>query len=284
MANVPVPDEILNDIWMSNSAGPRVYLDKYGRYEILIESCQYKQVKVSNTDVHRVMINRIKVLASEPIEVTEPATVQSPEAKVVREEPYPPGYRCNFNLDWDGEAGMSAGGNAKAFVEGIFGEKMDEKAFKATFVDLVGDEQPARGLVIQAEVRPKSVSWVKDRKMGDHCIKLPLWQCLGVPGTGKNTREEVARRKAEIDQYIVAEIKQDAEREQKFAAGAGSSILPASGNGAPTLPASPPPLANGGDPLAGWQMHPDPRNQNDPDPVYWKGSALKRKSELLAGR
>lgn len=280
MANVPIPDDLLDDIFNANATAGGVYLDRYGRYVLLVEQAMYKQIR----DVGRCFITKFQVLKSEPLSVQEPASKAQPESRTVAEEPHPPGYRPSVAINWDGDAKLSADGNAKAIVLGIFGmneASVPKDVFKATFKDMVSDAQPARGMVVQAEVRPKGVG--KQDGVFSHHIRLPYWHGLGVPGQGENTHELIRARRAEIEKYIGAETerdaRRDADRDQRLVA-AGSSILPQ--NGAPSPSASPPSIQQAADPLAGWQIHPQ-NKPGDPDPFYWKGSVYKRRSEILAG-
>jgi hypothetical protein len=277
MAN-EIPDDILDDVFRSNATAGGSYLDRYGSYDLLIEQAQYKQVK----DVGRLFITKLKVMRSAPLSANEPADKSGP-ARIVNEEPHPVGYRASYVVNWDGDAKLSADGNAKALVLGIFGlneATVTGDVFKQTFKEMVGAGQPARGMMVHAEVKPKGVG--KADGIFSHSIKLPYWECLGVPGQGHNTMEQIAARRAEIEQYIGSENERDAQRENEREKRLSSA---AAGGGAPILPSLPgaPPLPAAGDPLAGWTLHPN-NVPNDPDPFYWKGNESKRKSQLLAGK
>lgn len=300
MANTPIPDDILDDVFNSNASGGGIYLDRYGRYTLLIEQSIYKQIK----DVGRCFITKLQVLSAEKITVQEGATRDRKEPQTIEEEPHPIGYRCSYTINWDGKAKQSADGNAKALVLSIFGlneSKVDGGTFKATFRDLVSEKQPACGLVIQAEVRPKGVDKVDG--VPGYYMRMPHWQCLGVPGQGENTWDKVQARRAETEKYIAAETAREADRSASSGGGGASLFAPPSNVsmptnpvsvsgapsiGAPSIPVAPVIPAGGPptiavDPLAGWQFHPD-NKPGDPDPFYWKGSAFKRKSELMAGK
>ena len=267
MANTPIPDDILDDVYNSNASGGGVYLDRYGKYKLLIEQSLYKQIK----DVGRCFITKIQVLAAEKIVVQEGVTRDRPTPATVEEDPHPVGYRCSYTINWDGKAKLSADGNAKALVLAVFGlneTKVSPDEFKSTFREIVSDKQPACGLVIQAEVRPKAVD--KQEGVPGYYMRMPHWQCLGVPGQGENAWDKVKERRGEIEKYLAVENARVAEREANGAMQ----------DGVPSIPGLPPAST---DPLMGWTKNPG-NAPGEPDPWYYKGSEQKRESQIRAGR
>lgn len=130
------------------------YLDRCGRYTLLIEWVVYR----NNIG----FVIEFRVLKSEPVTVSE--------------EIHPPGYRPFVVIGSRNTAAV------KAFVRCVFDVRADS-AVRNKLVEMVSDPQPARGVVIQADVRGskagRQIYWKKARE--------------------ENTREAIEQRRCELD-------------------------------------------------------------------------------------
>lgn len=186
------------------------------------------------------------------------------EAKAIKAgvDPSPVGTSWGYFLPDYGEAAVMLKPNLKAYCCGMLGidPKKAPKDELAKTIEALGDaRQAGRGMLI------RGTTFHTEKKDGEDFmgVNWSAYQGENVLGS-----PSVLKRRAELDNEAPA---------ASASAPAGAPSAPPLS--APALPASAPPL----DPVAaamaaGWQVHP-----KNPE-FFWRGSELKPKADILAGR
>jgi hypothetical protein len=166
---------------------------RYGEYILMYWKSSYD--KMNSGWCH---INEFVVTQATKISVME-------GEKKVDVEPNQVGTQCSYVINYDGKGKLSADGNSKALVLGLFGfvegEISDEKVSE-TLADLTADNQPAKGMLLKCSTYPKEV-----RSRPGNYITGIKWECVSKPGEGENSAEKI---KARLDEY--ARIQQAAQK------------------------------------------------------------------------
>jgi len=218
--------------------------------------------------------------------------------KVITVEPNGIGSDCSEVVNWDGPGKLSAAGNSRAPVLGLFGfneNEIDAAKVIETLDTCLSDAQPAAGMLISCSTAPRE----KRTKPGEF-ITARNWGCVARPGTGANAPDLVAARLAALKvsapkavalarQHLGLSAFDESTVAQPAPAPAPAAAAAPAGFGfagaeaalppppAPTAAAAPP-APPAVDPFAGWMKHPTA-------PGYWyQGQIVKSETDLMAGR
>jgi len=166
---------------------------RYGEYILMYWKSSYDHM--NSGWCH---INEFVVVSATKIVVME-------GEKKVDVEPNQVGTQCSYVINYDGKGKLSADGNSKALVLGLFGfkegEVPDEKVSE-TLADLTADNQPAKGMLIKCSTHPKEV-----RSRPGNYITGIKWECVATPGQGENAPEA---NQARLAQYAAMQAQQKA--------------------------------------------------------------------------
>lgn len=189
-------------------------------------------------------------------------------------EPLPVGSRTSYFMPEYGDAAVMLKPNMKAYVCGLAGhdpKTVDKALVSALIKEVGGPNQIGRGMLI------KGITFHTDKKSDGEDFMGFNW--YPVAGENTPTAAGVIKRRAELDAKKAA-----GQPSQRATTPATPTATAPAIPGAPSLPTSAPPaLPTAGDPLQalfsqGWALHPG-------DPTYlWRGSEIKKKDDLLAGR
>ena len=245
--------ELAVDISEATGGGGKPFIRHGKYYELLVTRCHSKPVKMDDTKMHRFAFMECKVLKAEPhAPGTIPTSLQSPDDGT---HPNAVGSVCSNSIDFDGAGAAMAAQNVREFIAGFFGVNVDElkvdDGFR-TWVDLCRKEDVFAGGVDYVDPKTgKPVLATRDKVANMGCgfvvgvetvakeLKktrgnktLPqaereyftkkTWICVAKPGTGVNSAELVAKRRAEILLAMPPEVDDD-EGDDLAAAGAASS-------------------------------------------------------------
>lgn len=258
-----LPRDLAEGAGKARPGGGGVYL-RYGSGTLLIKKWFYQKL----TD--RCIITEFLVIESK-------AKVVMEGEKKVEQEPNAPASECSYTVNYDGLGKLSADGNSRDLVIGIFGmDKAPDNVIADTLTEVCDDKQPAAGMLLRFDTYPKKIV----SKPGEFMC-MPKWSCVDKPGTGVNS---IANAKARL---ACKTPEATVELALKHLHGASSTPADTSASNtappddAPGLPdesppdieAPPPP-----DPLEGWTQHP-----KNPE-FYYKGKEVKKKADILAGK
>jgi hypothetical protein len=275
--------------------------------EFLLTRCHSKRVKMEDTKWHRFSFMEFKVLKAVPHEKGAiPTSLQSRDDGT---NPNPVGSMCSHSIDFDGNGAAMAGQNVKEFIAGLFGvdvdqlskedgfqtwvdlcRKMDVKAGGVDYVD-PNTQQPVLakkdkvanmgcGFIIALSTSAKELK--ETRKVKDltpeqrKYFTQKNWQCLARPGTGINSPEDVAKRRAQV--LLDVPMGDEEEESDDSLADAGAAAAAANGvvgsNGSvPTPPSTaptPPALT------ASTPTPPIPVDPNWPPKAPWEGPSASQ--------
>ncbi len=155
----------------------------HGKHILMLMKSTYE--RMNSGQCH---INEFVVFESEGMRVTEGEKSYDVAAMTK-------GASCSYVINYDGKGKLSADGNSKALVLGLFGEKEGEipdDKVSETLGDLTDDAQPAKGMLVRVETYPKEVR----SKPGKYITGLN-WSCVDKPGEGLNAPDEVTKRLTE---------------------------------------------------------------------------------------
>lgn len=312
---------------------------RHGIYLFEVEKIRAEKVKVEEGE-HRYVFWEMTPYESKPNPQSEGDRIdyKGPNDRGVGplkddgNNPNPVGSKCALKVNFDGKGARSAPGNAKAPILALFNKQegeMSEADVAATFRDLARQKpirkgepigfdpntkqviyatedkqaQPARGMIIGCRTIPHKKRTANEN--GAYVTKL-IWFCAAPMGTGINSKEEVAKRRAKIEAAI-ASGGDDEEEDTSSVAGSNGTQMPVGGPtmpvGAPPagmqVPATPPtppmppmppavvppvppvPWA----PPAPWRPHPSaPKGATPEETWYWDGAqGVKNEVQLKAG-
>lgn len=254
-----------------------------GIYLFIIEKIRAEKVKVEEGE-HRYVFWEVTPYESKPNPQTEGDRVdyKGPNDRGVGplkddgNNPNPPGSKCALKVNFDGKGARSAPGNAKAPILALFNKQegeMSEADVAATFRDLARQKpirkgepigfdpntkqviyatedkqaQPARGMIIACRATAHKKRTANEN--GAYVTKM-IWTCAAPMGTGINSPEEVAKRRAQIDMAIAAG---DDDEEESTSGNGASNGAPQMPVGAATMPPGAPQMP-AGMPPAGMQV------------------------------
>ncbi len=284
-----LPKDMAEAIGKAKTAGGGDYI-QHGDYIFLIKKWFYQRVQ------DRCIIHELLVIDSHGKIVHE-------GTKSVQVEPNAIGSSPGYTVNFDGKGKLSADGNARAVVLGLFGfieGEVADQTVSATLSEVCDEaKQPASFMLIACSTYPKEISSNK----GNYITGLN-WSCVAKPGTGVNAPDQVAARKAAFAQspeacvrlawqqlgkgepVFNAPVAAPASNGTAHAAAPPAAAIapsafsamsaPAAAPSLPPAPAVPPPPIAVVDPFAGWTVHPQ-----DPS-FYYRGQEVKAKADLLA--
>jgi site-specific DNA-methyltransferase (adenine-specific) len=279
-----MPQDMLDDIGKARTAGGGNYI-QHGNYILMINKWFYQKIQ-----------DRVIVLECLVVDAVKKIVYEGP--KMVELEPNAVGSECSSAANFDSEAKLSAPANSRAPVLGLWGfeeGKVDDQRVKATLDQAIGDEQPAKAMLVKCSTFPKEIR----SKKGNYITGL-RWECVNFPGEGLNSQEMVAARRAAFAQSTEAAVKLAVQQlATARASGKGPSIAaetpaaPAAPTAAPAAFSAPEisappvpglptvPAASSGIEkfvAAGWRKHPQ-------NPSFWfLGQQVKSEADLIAGR
>jgi hypothetical protein len=226
------------------------------------------------------------------------------------------GSNCALKVNFDGPGGRSAGSNIKQAILGLFGKRdgeISDDEINKTWTDLartkdlkVGDAiginpqtnqpifadkakqaNPACGMYIYCETIPHRKR--NPNEKGAYITKL-VWSCVSPPGTGENTPELVAQRRAAIEAQFAEEEEEvtpvpapvPVNGNLFTAAAAAAAAAPLPPAPAPSAPPAPPsaPWA----PVAPWEAHPTAPGYFWSNPSKGGTNLVKSEAQLRAGQ
>ncbi len=182
-----MPKEVRDRIAKARTVGGGNNI-RHGEYVFMIMKSTYE--KMNSGQCH---INEFVVYESKKQIVVE-------GEKTVDVEPNPVGSQCSYVINYDGKGKLSADGNSKAIVLGLFGMtegEVDDSLVSDTLGDFTDDAQPAKGMLVKCTTYPKEVR----SKPGKYITGLN-WSCVDKPGEGVNSPEACAVRLAEYEKHM----------------------------------------------------------------------------------
>lgn len=297
--------ELAVDISEATGGGGKPYIRHGKYYELLLTRCHSKPVKMDDTKLHRFAFMEFKVLKAEPFDKgVIPTSLQSRDDGT---NPNPVGSLCSHSIDFDGNGAAMAAQNVREFICGLFGVSTDELSkddgFK-TWVDLCRKEDVKVGGVDYIDPKTdKPVIATRDKIANTGCgfiislstsakelkrtrgskdlsqeqreyFTLKQWICLARPGTGINSPEIVAKRRAEILLNMPPETDDDDETENLATASTAVPQTPVPRQ----APVPPQPPSNG----HGLVPPTPPSDPNWPPKMPWEASSSAT-AEWLTG-
>jgi hypothetical protein len=268
-----------------------------GKYKFLIKKV-YAQAIDNDKGTQRFAFVELKTLESAPNPQHRPTGV--PEASFDSGmTPNVVGSTPALKVNFDGPGAKSAGSNIKNFILGLFGlsasqtsddntnstwndlaRQKDLRIGDATGIDTTTNKvilatkakraNPASGMIIACTASMKEKKKTKLLPPAEkEYVTICQWECVAKPGTGDNTVELIAQRRAEIEALAEDDELDDA---------------PPSAPPAPPASAPPPPPAAFVPPPP-WRVHTDVPFGNTPDTRwYWDGATgVKNETQLKNG-
>lgn len=289
---------------------------RVGRYKFLI-----KKVFAEKVDSGRFAFAELKVLDSAPNPQQLPPGVPAnrfddgTHPNLVNSD-------CAMKVNFDGPGAKSAPGNVKGFILGLFGLNQSETSeddINSTWKDLtrqkalnVGDNlgidpttnqvikadkykpaNPGAGMVIActASMKEKKKTKALPPEQKEY-ITVLNWECVARPGTGENSKDMVAQRKAAIE--IAGADDDDADDDVPSTPAPGSTFVPQT-VGAPAAPvavpvAPPPPVVAPAPPAppvvfvppSPWKAHPSSPVDANGVRWFWSDPAAGGTNEVLS--
>jgi N6-adenosine-specific RNA methylase IME4 len=164
----------------ANAGGNNI---RYGEYILMYWKSSYDRMNSGNCHINEFVVVQAKKIV----------VMEGDKQKDV--EPNQVGTMCSYVINYDGKGKLSADGNSKSIVLGLFGieEKPDDaqqqEELMQALADLTSDAQPAKGMLIKLETYPKEV-----RSRPGNYITGMKWSCVDPLGTGENIVEKAAER------------------------------------------------------------------------------------------
>lgn len=258
-----LPKHLKSEVGKARVAGGGVYIN-HGTYVFMVDAWKYVKV------VDECII--VELLVGQAREKSDPK-LPEPTNK--------PGTTCSEVANFDGAGKQSAGANARAVAEAMFGPehcagKSDDDISELLDAQL-GPDQPCRGMLVGCDTYPKEI-----RSNKGNYITGRNWKHVAKPGIGLNSPDMA---KARLAAYAVSPdecVRLIAEQSKAAgvslpavaAAPPATTAAPPDAPAIPTAPTAPPITVV--DPFAGWTVHPK-------DPTYYfRGQEVKSKADLLA--
>lgn len=272
---------------------------RVGRYKFVI-----KRTFADKFDSGRYAIAEFKVLEALANPQVMPAGVTAAQFDDGT-KPNLPGSTCAMKINFDGNGAKSAPGNVKAYVLGLFGMNQadtPETEVNQMWKDLArlkdnlnNDGTPAPGkrgnpscgmviTCIASMKEKRSTKALPPEQKG--YVTVCTWECASKLGTGENTAELVAARRAEIESSTAEDDDEVIAAAPALpVAAAPVAAIAAPLPPAPAIPVAPPIPAAAFVPPAPWVIHPNAAKGNTPDTIwYWDGGAgVKNLATLQAG-
>jgi hypothetical protein len=304
---------------------------RHGKYRLLIRKVHAQRVKVEKGE-HRFCFWECQVLESSPnpqnegdrIDYVSPAQPGTGPLKDDGNNPNPKDAFVALKVNFDGNGARSAPANAQAPMLALFNKspgQMTKEEIASTWADIsrkkpvrkgemIGfnaetrqpivaerdmQAQMARGFIIDMTTSVKKKRDANDN--GAYVMKMH-WKCAAPPGTGINSIEEVAKRRAQIENGMPDDEDDDT---TSASAPAGQPQMPVGAASAPppmgvqvpaTPPVPPPPPAAAPPPPpapwappAPWRPHPTAAPGATPETrFFWDGAqGVKSEAQLRAG-
>lgn len=218
-----LPSDLAEEVAKARTAGGGSYI-QHGSYIFMIKKWFYQKIQDRCIILELITVDSQKKIVSEGSEQKE-------------YEPNPFGSEVSSTANFDGDGKLSAPGNARAPILGLFNFKENEvpnATVQATLDEVVGPNQPALGMILACSTFPKEI---RSRK-GSFITGLN-WENVSKPGEGINAPHLVQARIAAMKQGSEAAAKLAAEHLAQFR-GTTTSTAPASLPAPATTVAAPP--------------------------------------------
>jgi len=276
MANLPA--DMSQEVGKARTAGGGSFI-QHGDYVWMIKRWFYQKIQ-----------DRCIILEVIAIEARKKVVYEGD--KKVEDEPNEVGSEASDVANFDGDGKLSAPGNARAPVLALFGfveGSVKDDLVSGTLDEVVGEKQPAAGMLIGCSTFPKEI---RSRK-GTYIVGRN-WTHIAKPGQGVNAADNVRARLEALKTGPQALIKLATEQLAKARSqgtapalvdASASTIATAPPASAPEIPVVPglpeiPPAGITREKLFadGWKTHP-----SDASYMY-RGKEIKLEKDLLAGQ
>ena len=258
MANLP--PNIAKQVADARVTGGGTYIE-HGDYDLMVTKWEYQELQ------DKVMVHEFLVINAKSKKVKE-------GEKHYDSEPNPVDSICSYAVNFDGAGKLSAAGNVRAVVLGLFGFKENEVKGEVVQQTL-GDccDGKANGMILRCSTYPKEIKSNKG-----NFITGMNWECYMQPGHGANRldlaaeRMRVLKEKGAEAAAALARQHMGSAPEQPTAPSIPAPT-PAPVAAPPPPPPAPPPAVE--KPwLIGWTPHPQ-------NPAYfYKGAEVKTEEDI----
>jgi hypothetical protein len=281
---------------------------RHGKYRLLIRRIFGELVETEHGN-NRMAFWEFRVLKSEPNPQIEGDRDASGKLIDDGTKPNAVGSDCALKINFDGPGARSAGANIRQPIEALFnkqGGEVSDQEISNTWVDLarrqpvrkgaqIGFNQttmqpiiatedknnnPACGMIIDCHTRAKKKKTPNDK--GAYITKLIFTSAFPI-GTGENSMELIAQRRAEIE---LSQSDDDDDTTAPPAPGvqaAPHAPAPSAPPPPPVAAAAPPPPAPWAPPSP-WKIHPTAPGWFFSDPALGGNNAVKSEAQLKAGQ
>lgn len=268
-----LPDSWLQETVRAKTAGGGTWI-QHGDYTFLITKFFFQKVQDECVIVEFLVVESKKKIVFE-------------NGKPVEQEPNAQGSECSEVINFSGPGKLSAPGNLRSVVLGLFGFKegeVDDRTMSETLRYIINDNTPAAGMLLKCSTFAK-----EKRSAKGEFITGREWSCVSKPSTGLNADAFVKARLAALAHGSDEAVRVTLEQLRQFRTdGAAQASAPSPAIAAPAAiqvvaappPPPAPPIVVEKAYLAGWTQHPQ-------NPLYfYKGDQVKTESEIaaLAGR
>ena len=264
MANLP--PNIAKQVADARVTGGGTYIE-HGDYDLMVTKWDYQELQ------NKVMIHEFLVINAKAKQVKE-------GEKVYMSEPNPVDSACSYVVDFDGAGKLSAPGNVRAVVLGLFGFKENDVSgdvVQKTLSDCVDGK--ANGMILRCSTFPKEIK----SKRGEFITGMN-WDCYATPGQGAN-RLDLAAERMRVLKEKGAEAAAALARQHMGSPSTEAPSVPAAVPApvpapAPSVAAPPPPPSVPAPPavekpwLVGWTIHPQDSR------YYYKGTDVKTEEDI----
>jgi hypothetical protein len=304
MANLP--SDLFNEIDKARVGGGGNYIN-HGTYVMMVDKWFFQKIQ------DRCIILEMIVAEARPNIVYE-------GDKKVEQEPNVVGSSASDTANFDGDGKLSAAGNSRAPVLGLFDLKENDASLAAqvgqTLDQCIGPAQPARGMLVCLTTFPKKIRSPKPG--GPTHITGRTYSCFDKPGVGANAPDKVKARLDALargqDEFLRVVAQHIAESRAEKAGGTSASNLapppavaalannfapppaaaalasnlaPPPAAAAPAIPPLPAPPAVPAPPAASavpWYVAEGWQSHPQNPDYYFRGNEVRSKSDLIASR
>lgn len=261
MANLP--PNIAKQVADAKVTGGGTYIE-HGDYDLMVTKWEYQELQ------DKVMVHEFVVISAKSKKVKE-------GDKLYDSEPNPVDSVCSYAVNFDGAGKLSAAGNVRAVVLGLFGFKENEVKGEVVQQTL-GDccDGKANGMILRCSTYPKEIKSNKG-----NFITGMNWECYMTPGQGANRLDLAAERMrvlkekgAEAAAALARQHMGSAPEQPAAPSIPAPTPAPAPSVAAPPPPPPAPPPAVEKPWLIGWTPHPQ-------NPAYfYKGAEVKTEEDI----
>jgi hypothetical protein len=281
---------------------------RHGTYQFLIRRVRCTPIKTQN-GFHKYGFWELTTLESKPNPQSEGDHVDFPNVlgplKDDGTKPNTVGSNCALKADFDGTAAIMARANIQDAILAFYNKRSGEASkdeLAEAWIDLcrlvplkVGEydmatkqpatrakpANPACGVVINCTTMTIKKKTPNDK--GAFVTKL-IWSCAAPLGTGINSAEHIAKRRAEIEATAFDDEAEDAATPTAPTPAATAPAAPT-----PSVPPPPPAVpVVAFKPAAPWVKHPDPAAQAQgwfwSDPALGGNNAVRNEQQIRNGQ